>query len=183
MALGALSAFALGARLLGRGTDPSRLAAAGALVGLVAFSAVIFAEPLQSPNLFRLGATLIGFGGGLFAVGTLTHAMGLDDSGLNGLAIGAWGAVQATAAGVSIAIGGALRDLITALATHGALGDALTSPATGYSFVYHIELYLMFATLVAIGPLVRAGRRTTTPKPAHGRAEYPVQPATSTSTT
>jgi MFS transporter, BCD family, chlorophyll transporter len=183
MALGALTAFALGARVLGRGTDPSRLAAAGALVGLVAFSAVIFAEPVHSANLFRVGATLIGFGGGLFAVGTLTHAMGLDDRGLNGLAIGAWGAVQATTAGVSIALGGALRDLVTALATHGVLGDALSSPATGYSFVYHIELYLMFATLVAIGPLVRAGRPVTTPQAALGRAEFPVQSATSSSTT
>jgi BCD family chlorophyll transporter-like MFS transporter len=179
MALGALGAFALGARQLGKGTDPSRLAAMGALVGLVAFSAVIFAEPLASPLLFRLGATLIGFGGGLFAVGTLTFAMSLDDCGLNGLAVGAWGAVQATAAGVSIAMGGALRDLITGLAKSGALGEVLHSPATGYSFVYHIELYLMFATLIAIGPLVRhvtgsPGAQTSTRTgPKFGLAELP----------
>jgi BCD family chlorophyll transporter-like MFS transporter len=176
MALGALAAFALGARQLGRGADPSRLAACGALVGLVAFSAVIFAEPLQSPNLFRVGATLIGFGGGLFAVGTLTYAMGLDGSGLNGLAVGAWGSVQATAAGVSIALGGAIRDLVTGLAHSGALGDALASPATGYSFVYHIELYLMFATLIAIGPLVRSRRGAALQSPTpqkFGLAELP----------
>ena len=165
MALGALFAFGIGARALGRGADANRLAAVGALFGLLAFSAVIFAEPLQSANLFRAGATLIGFGGGLFAVGTLTHAMGLDSGGaagngmgLNGLAVGAWGAVQATAAGVSVALGGALRDGVATLASHGALGEVLSSPATGYSFVYHIELYLMFATLIAIGPLVRRGR-------------------------
>ena len=46
MAAGALAAFALAARWLGRGADPHRLAAFGALAGLVAFSAVIFAEPL-----------------------------------------------------------------------------------------------------------------------------------------
>jgi BCD family chlorophyll transporter-like MFS transporter len=28
------------------------------------------------------------------------------------------------------------------------------SPSIGYSFVYHIEIYLLFATLVALGPLV-----------------------------
>lgn len=158
MALGALAAFGLGARQLGRGADPSRLAAMGTVVGLVAFTCVIFAEPLQSANLFRVGATLIGFGGGLFAVGTLMYAMGLDGCGLNGLAVGAWGAVQATAAGVSIALGGAIRDLVTSLAQSGALGDALSSAATGYSFVYHIEIYLMFATLIAIGPLVSSRR-------------------------
>jgi len=156
MAFGALSAFAVAARSLGRGGDPHRLAAYGLLAGIAAFSAVIFAEPLESALLFRIGGTLIGFGGGLFAVGTLTAAMGLENNGLNGLALGAWGAVQATAAGVSIALGGAFRDIVSNLATQGLLGSALASPATGYSFVYHIEMYLMFATLIAIGPLVRS---------------------------
>jgi len=42
----------------------------------------------------------------------------------------------------------------------GALGSALVSPVTGYSFVYHLEIYLLFAALIAIGPLVRPlGRR------------------------
>jgi BCD family chlorophyll transporter-like MFS transporter len=173
MALGALAAFGLGARNLGKGTDPNRVAAMGAVVGLLAFSAVIFAEPLQSPSLFRAGAVMIGFGGGLFSVGTLTHAMGLDGNGLNGLAVGAWGAVQATMAGVSIALGGAVRDLITGLATSGALGEVLTSPATGYSFVYHIELYLMFATLIAIGPLVRKGQAVKATTTKFGLAEFP----------
>jgi BCD family chlorophyll transporter-like MFS transporter len=176
MALGALAAFGLGARQLGRGADPMRLAAAGALVGLVAFSAVIFAEPLQSAHLFRVGAVLIGFGGGLFSVGTLTHAMGLDVQGegsLNGLAVGAWGAVQATVGGMAIAAGGAIRDGISSLATHGALGDVLGSAATGYSFVYHLELYLMFATLIAVGPLVGRGRTTPATPGKFGLAEFP----------
>jgi MFS transporter, BCD family, chlorophyll transporter len=156
MAGGALTAFAASARWLGRGTDPHRLSALGTLVGLVAFSCVIFAEPLDSPALFRVGALLIGFGGGLFSVGTLTAAMGLESQGLTGLALGAWGAVYATAYGVAMALGGALRDFVSGLATQGALGPVLHTPAIGYSFVYHLELVLMFATLVALGPLVRS---------------------------
>jgi BCD family chlorophyll transporter-like MFS transporter len=35
------------------------------------------------------------------------------------------------------------------------MGESLMSPVTGYSFVYHIEMYLLFGVLVAIGPLVR----------------------------
>ena len=62
---------------LGRDADPYRLAAFGALAGVFAFSAVIFAAPLDSVPLFRIGTVLIGFGGGLFAVGTLTAAMAL----------------------------------------------------------------------------------------------------------
>ena len=165
MAIGALTAFALSARMLTRGGDPNRIAAYGALAGLVAFSAVIFAEPLASPNLFRFGAMAIGFGGGLFSVGTLTAAMNLEAGGLHGLALGAWGAVQATCAGLAIGFGGAVRDLVSALAERGLLGSALTNPATGYSFVYHVELYLLFATLIALGPLVRRGVSSPTTPP------------------
>ncbi len=165
MAIGALTAFALSARALTRGADAHRIAAYGALAGLVAFSAVIFAEPLGSPNLFRVGAMLIGFGGGLFSVGTLTAAMGLEAGGLNGLALGAWGAVQATCAGLAIGFGGAIRDGVSALAERGLLGSALSSPATGYSFVYHIEIYLLFATLIVLGPLVRRGPAPVTTSP------------------
>jgi BCD family chlorophyll transporter-like MFS transporter len=78
MAGGSLLAFALAARALQRGADAMRLAASGVLVGVLAFAMVIFAEPLQSAWLLRAGAVLIGFGGGLFSVATLTVAMGLD---------------------------------------------------------------------------------------------------------
>ncbi len=155
-AAGSLAGFAISARRLGKGADPYRVAALGALAGLIAFSAVIFSAPLMSPLLFRIGTALIGFGGGLFAVGTLTAAMGLAQNGENGLALGAWGAVQATAAGLAIAGGGAIRDVMSSLAAHGHLGPALTTPATGYSIVYHIEIALLFATLAVIGPLVRS---------------------------
>jgi BCD family chlorophyll transporter-like MFS transporter len=159
LAGGALAAFAIAARRLSRGSDPHRIAGVGAIVGLAGFSAVIFAEPAAAPNLFRAGAVLIGFGGGLFSVGTLTAAMALDEGrGLNGLVLGAWGAVQATCAGVSVALGGALRDLVSSAAASGWLGEALQGPATGYAAVYHLELALLFATLVALGPLVRRRR-------------------------
>jgi BCD family chlorophyll transporter-like MFS transporter len=161
MAMGSLGGFALAARYLSRGTDPLRLAAYGALAGLPAFSAVIFAAPLEAGWLFRAGTVAIGFGGGLFAVGTLSAAMRMEERAFVGLALGAWGAVQATAVGASVAFGGALRDIVSALATEGALGSALASPVTGYSAVYHLEMFLLFVTLVAIGPLV--GRRAAAP--------------------
>ena len=62
--------------------------------------------------------------------------------------------MHATASGIAIAAGGVIRDVISSLATSGLLGDGLISNATGYSFVYHIEFYLLFITLIAIGPLV-----------------------------
>ncbi len=155
LAGGTLVAFALAARLLSRGIDSLALAALGALVGVGAFCAVIFAAPLGSATLFRVGTACIGFGGGLFAVGTLTAAMSLNSGGQSGLALGAWGAVQATAAGLGIALGGLIRDVVGHLAVQGQLGTALTDPSIGYSFVYHLEIAMLFATLVALGPLVK----------------------------
>jgi BCD family chlorophyll transporter-like MFS transporter len=156
-AAGALVGFALAAKWLGAGINPYRMCARGILAGVFAFCAVIFANPMASQTLFFAGACMIGFGGGLFSVATLTAAMTMPNAGTagRGLALGAWGAAQATAAGLSIAIGGALRDIINGAATSGALGEALASPATGYSVVYHLEILLLFATLVALGPLVR----------------------------
>lgn len=169
MALGALTAFAISARLLRRGLNPLTLAAWGAVLGLPAFALVILAAPLQAPALFRLGTGLIGAGGGFFAVGTLCAAMelGRGDSRETGLALGAWGAVQATVAGAAIAFGGAARDLVSTLALQGQLGAAMREASAGYGAIYHLELLLLFATLVAIGPLVRAWHvRPSTPQAA-----------------
>jgi BCD family chlorophyll transporter-like MFS transporter len=155
LAGGGLIAFAISARALQRGSDPYRLAAVGVLAGVIGFSAVIFAGPLDSTNLFRFGTLWVGFGSGLFAVSTLIAAMALESRDRTGLALGAWGAAQATATGAAIAAGGALRDIVSELAMRGDLGSALTLPSTGYCTVYHIEIALLFVTLVCLGRLVR----------------------------
>ena len=66
---------------------------------------------------------------------------------------------------------------MSSLATQGLLGSALAHPATGYSFVYHIEFYMLFVTLIALGPLVTARSRAPRPSPASstpfGLAEFP----------
>ncbi|MBC7770027.1 MAG: BCD family MFS transporter [Phycisphaerales bacterium] len=171
---GTLSGLALAAHRLGEGAEPHRLAGFGAVVGIAAFSFVIFAAPINSTPLFLLGVAGIGFGGGLFAVGTLTAAMALTRDGQSGLALGAWGAVQATAAGVAIALGGALRDVVGELAESGRLGAALSGPATGYGFVYHLEIGLLFAALIAIGPLARhAVDHPPSSSAKFGLAEFP----------
>ncbi len=178
-AVGALIGFALAGRMLSQGRCPYRIAALGLLAGVVAFCTVIFAAPMGSSVMFFTGAGLIGFGGGLFAVSTLTAAMTMPATGAagHGLALGAWGAAQATAAGLSIALGGGLRDWIGGLAISGQLGEALNTAATGYSFVYHVEIGLLFVTLAALGPLVRyapsRNRNTKTGSARIGLADFP----------
>lgn len=174
LALGTLAGFAISARRLSRGGDPYRLASLGILAGIMAFAAVIFSPVLDMVSLFQTGAFFIGLGGGLFSVGMLTAAMDIASSGagtMSGFALGAWGGVQATAAGIGVGISGMLRDAASGLASDGTLGAA-SSSATGYITVYQIEIVLLFATLAVIGPLVRSGKRTTR-QPGFGLAQYP----------
>jgi BCD family chlorophyll transporter-like MFS transporter len=146
LALGGLLGFAWASRVLGRGADAYRMSGWGTWIGLPAFVAIIAAAPLASPGLFVLGIFLIGLGGGMFAHGTLTATMQLAPRSQIGLAMGAWGAVQATASGVGVALGGLVRD-----------GVALaSSPVMGYSAVYVIEILLLALTLWAMRPLVSA---------------------------
>jgi len=166
LASGSLVAFAVASRKLSSGIDPCRLAAYGVVCGLPGFSAVIFAAPLDATWMFYVGVFSIGFGAGLFSVSTLAAAMTMERKEFIGLALGAWGAVQATAAGLSIAFGGAARDFVSSLALQGSLGPALAVPVTGYSFVYYTEICLLFVTLAAIGPLVRRATLPSASQPA-----------------
>jgi BCD family chlorophyll transporter-like MFS transporter len=171
-ALGALSGFALAGARLAKGSEPHRLAGFGCVAGLIAFTTIIFAAPASSPLLLMLGAVMIGFGGGLFMVGTLVAAMTLARHSASGLALGAWGAVQASAAGAAILIGGILRDAIAAIATSGELGATLAMRATGYGAVYAAEIVLLLLTIAVLGPLVRA-QTPTDPEPSFGLAHFP----------
>jgi MFS transporter, BCD family, chlorophyll transporter len=141
--------------VLGRGADPFRMSSAGALVGIPAFMAVILSAPLNAPLLFGVGTWMIGFGGGLFAHGTLTATMNAAPKEQVGLALGAWGAVQATSAGVAVAFGGVLRDTIAGMAERHMLSPTMSHPAAAYSLVYGIEVLLLLATLAAMAPLIR----------------------------
>ncbi len=173
LSAGALLGFALAAELLSAGQCAYRIAALGALAGLIAFPSVIFSGATDSALLFRIGTMMIGFGGGLFAVASLTAAMLIARESPSGIALGAWGAVQATASGLAIACSGGIRDFVSHLAADGSLGPALTGGSVGYDAVYAIEILLMFATLVAVGPLVRSRLAQQSRPEKFGLAEFP----------
>lgn len=145
LALGGLMGFAWASRVLSQGEDAYRMASWGAWVGVPAFVALMAAAPLVSPLVFALGIFGVGMGGGIFAHGTLTATMQRAPADQIGLAMGAWGAVQATAAGLGMALGGVLRD-----------GVALVSTSfMGYSAVYLLEIALLAMTLWAMKPLIQ----------------------------
>lgn len=182
-AAGALVAFLFAGQRLSEGAHPYRLCANGALVGILGLSCVIFAAPLASVTCFRLGTFLIGLGGGLFCVGTLTCAMAFGaresesgTAGMSGFALGAWGAVHASAVGVGVAAGGTLRDVVSGYATRGAFGVDLADPVLGYTVVYHVEILLLFVMLVVLGPLVGVPRGDlggALPRGQFGLSDFP----------
>ncbi|MEO0799067.1 MAG: BCD family MFS transporter [Pseudomonadota bacterium] len=159
MADGSLFGFAFAARLLSRGHQACRLAAFGAVIGIGAFIAVLMSGPLQSILLFQSAIAVMGFGSGLFAVGTLMAAMSHATDHTTGLALGAWGAVQATSIGIAMAFGGLTRDAVKSLAEAGQFGAGFDGSSLGYVVVYNVEIFLLFATLVAIGPLAAHQRQ------------------------
>ena len=149
LSAGSLIGFRWASYVLGRGADPFRMANQGLMVGIPAFMAVILAAPMGSALVFAIGTFLIGLGAGLFSHGTLTATMNLAPKEQTGLALGAWGAVQATAAGGAMALGGVMRDVLAQ--NLGAL--------SGYNGVYLLEIVLLVAAWVAMIPLL--SRRIT----------------------
>jgi len=145
LALGGLFGFALASNVLSKGFDPFRMASLGALVGIPAFLSVIVSGQIDSMVMFAFGIFSIGFGGGLFGHGTLTATMNLAPQGQSGLALGDWGAVQATAAGFAIAIGGIIRDVV----------DSAYQAPFGYDAVYAIEIGLLLITMITMMPLMK----------------------------
>ena len=145
LAMGGLLGFALASNILNKGFDPFKMASIGAMLGVPAFFAVIFSGQIESPILFAMGIFFIGVGGGLFGHGTLTATMNFAPKGQSGLALGAWGAVQATAAGLAIAVGGIIKDLI----------DGVYQAPVGYDVVYMIEMAILLMTVFTMIPLIR----------------------------
>ncbi len=152
LAGGGLMGFTLASRWLGRGGDPVRLSALGAALGVPAFAAIILSSYVGAPSLFVAAVLLAGFGGGLFSHGTLTATMRAAPREQVGLALGAWGAVQATAAGVAIAAGGIIRDVVLGLVPGAA-------PQVPYIPVFALEMGLLVLVLLAGYPLLRRATR------------------------
>jgi BCD family chlorophyll transporter-like MFS transporter len=111
---------------------------------------------LHSTFAFGLGTFLIGFGAGLFGHGTLTATMNRAPADQRGLALGAWGAVQASAAGLAVACSGVVRDVAAGAAGSSPLFAEIGAAASGYMTVYAIEVVLLVATVMAMTPLLRA---------------------------
>ncbi len=139
-----------------RGEQPQRVALSGVMLGIPAFLAIIVALPMNMVAPFVIGNFLLGAAGGIFTHATLTSTMLRAPADRAGLALGAWGGVQATAAGLGMAIAGSMRDGVTYLFSSSADAAMVArADVAGYFSVYTLEIVLLLATAVIVIPLVR----------------------------
>ena len=176
LACGSLLGFALASRWLGRdGWQPISVAILGALIGVPAFLMVMASAALLTVPLLIAATLIAGFGAGLFGHGTLTATMRAAPREQIGLSLGAWGAVQTTAAGAAIALGGLIRDVMHVSPDVGAQGTALTGSAAAIPYlpVFGLEAGLLLLALIVAWPLRRQDidtRQSTAISPSTGIA-------------
>jgi BCD family chlorophyll transporter-like MFS transporter len=158
-ASGVVLAFVLASTMLSMRMTQVVVCAWGAVVGLLGFGLVLLAGNVANgAGLFRGGAFYIGLGEGLFCIGTLHLAMSLKDAEQHGIALGAWGAVFATAEGLALTLSGFMRDGVKVLGARGELPSWLVGTAAGYEVVYTMEIVLLVLTLLSLRALVGVGR-------------------------
>ena len=153
LAAGTLVGFGIASKFLGSGASPTRFGLWGAAIGIPGFLAIVVAATGGGVSMFLVGTAIVGLGAGLFGHATLTAVIRTAPRDQIGMALGTWGAVQATAAGIGVAMGGVVRDLIVGLGTPG--GNAAHLP---YTAVFMIEiLFLVLACLVILPLFLRGG--------------------------
>ena len=158
LATGTLIGFAIASKTLSSGQPPERLAALGAGLGVPGFLAIILSSFAIGAPLFVAGTLAIGMGAGLFGHATLTATIRNAPDGRVGLSLGAWGAVQATCAGLGVLLAGLIRDAL--VASSALTGLRLQTP---YNLVFTIEMiFLAAALVVAVQLLVRTKRSAKT---------------------
>jgi len=158
LAGGCFTGLAMASAVLSRGAQPARVALTGMAIGACAFGALLVSAGAASVPLFVAGVLGVGLGAGLFGHGTLTMTMNSATREQAGLALGAWGAVQATAAGVGVLAGGLGYDILAAAASGGLLGSSLGHPTVGYTIVYGIEILLLMAAVGVLWSLAWPAR-------------------------
>ena len=153
LAGGTLIGFAIASHTLARGGAPERLVALGAMIGIPGFAAIILSAGLIGPMLFVAGTLATGIGAGLFGHATLTATIRSAPKDRIGLSLGAWGAVQATCAGIGVALAGIVRDVLAALPAFAGL-----SAHTPYNVVFMAEIaFLVLAILVCLPLAAKRG--------------------------
>ncbi len=120
-----------------------RLLMSGAFVGMLGFLTIAYGGYIGSAFLFEVGVAAIGFGRGLFIVGSIATVMSLADRAHTGLFMGIWGLVQSLAQGFGTIGGGVARDMVGA-ATGNVLWGYVAVYAAASVFLLIMVLFMLF---------------------------------------
>ncbi|NNL19312.1 MAG: PucC family protein [Boseongicola sp.] len=153
LAAGTLAGFGIASRSLAAGGSPENMAMYGAAIGIPGFAAIILSSLGGGSPMFLIGTLITGLGAGLFGHATLTASIRRAPKDRIGLALGAWGAVQATAAGIGVALAGIVRDAI--LSTQ----DAGSPDHAPYNVVFTIEILFLALAIFLVLPMAFRARR------------------------
>ncbi|MCR9156031.1 MAG: PucC family protein [Rhodobacteraceae bacterium] len=171
LAGGTLLGFGIASRTLSNGGVPSVTSMTGAMIGIPGFAAIIFSAYGGGTAAFLAGTLLIGIGAGLFGHSTLTATMRAAPKEKVGLALGAWGSVQATAAGIGMALAGWVRDLIVALPAD----ENGLSVETPYNVVFSMEMAFLVIAVFLVFPLAGRGGFSKATRAAAPTQSNPVE--------
>ncbi|MEM9550473.1 MAG: PucC family protein [Pseudomonadota bacterium] len=156
LAGGTLVGFGIASRVLGSGGSAERLGLIGALIGIPGFAALILSSAGGGPVLFLAATLATGLGAGLFGHATLTASIRSAPREQIGLALGTWGAVQATSAGLGIALAGIVRDLVVSLSSQGQIAAHVP-----YNLVFLIEMVFLGVACAILLPVALGASRMT----------------------
>jgi len=155
LAAGTLLGFGYASKALATGGRPAQLGSVGALIGIPGFIAFILSPTIMGTPLFLAGTLATGIGAGLFGHATLTATMRAASADQIGLSLGAWGAVQASCAGIGAALAGIVRDILVELRPV----DGLEA-YTPYNVVFMVEIAFLAAAIMVAVPMVIRQRKT-----------------------
>lgn len=158
LALGTLIGFAIASSVLTKGGSARKLTWIGAAIGIPGFVLIIAASLGLGILGFLMGTFATGLGAGLFGHATLTATMRAAPREQIGLALGTWGAVQATCAGIGVALAGVVRDIIVGISD-----PSGASAATPYMVVFMIEIAFLSLAVIAACSFQKAVHEQVTP--------------------
>ncbi len=121
-----------------------RVAAAGNLIGFVAFAMLVAIALSREPGPVAVSLILMGLGTGAFTVGSVSLMMDLTVDGQAGLFVGAWTLAQALARFASSVLSGSIHNLVVGIGggSHVAYAAVFGIQAVGVLLVTWLLLHV-----------------------------------------
>jgi len=142
--IGVITGLLLGGAVAIPRVGKKRVAAAGNLIGFVAFAMLAAIALSREPGPVAVSLVLMGLGTGAFTVGSVSLMMDLTVDGQAGLFVGAWTLAQALARFGSSVLSGSIHNLVVGMGggSHVAYAAVFGTQAVGILLVTWLLLHV-----------------------------------------